>query len=51
MLQGESLILTFGPIQVPPYPGTDTWYMRTAGVGGGLTDLAIQPTLTITPAQ
>ncbi|PKN54359.1 MAG: hypothetical protein CVU56_27005, partial [Deltaproteobacteria bacterium HGW-Deltaproteobacteria-14] len=51
VLPGEALILSFGPIQVPPYPGTETWYMRTAGVGGVLTDLALQPTLTITPAQ
>jgi len=50
VLPGESLILTFGPIQAPAYPGAETWYMKTAGVGGVLTELATQPSLTIVPA-
>jgi len=47
VLPGESLVLIFGPLTAPLFPGTETWQMRTAGVGGVLTTLGIQPTLTI----
>ena len=47
---GQVLRYVFGPVQAPPNPGTQTWYMWTAGVGGLPTAIEISPTVTIQPA-